>query len=168
MYPTKQITVAEMWIKLQQTWAVFKQATSEARLDPSKNDRLRAYAAQYTVMENANEMCRLALRTCGGQSMLKSLPRERLYRDSRLGSLMLPWTAELFRREHKPARTAAVACRRTSEAVGILSFGKALSAWACWPRILAELGEHQICMSCHALAKSRFYVSINDYTNNIE
>ena len=95
MYPTKQITVAEMWIKLQQTWAVFKQATSEARLDPSKNDRLRAYAAQYTVMENANEMCRLALRTCGGQSMLKSLPLERLYRDSRLGSLMLPWTAEL-------------------------------------------------------------------------
>ena len=27
--------------------------------------------------------------------MLKSLPLERLYRDSRCGSLMLPWTAEL-------------------------------------------------------------------------
>ena len=37
----------------------------------------------------------LALRTCGGQAMLKSLPLERLYRDSRCGSLMLPWTAEL-------------------------------------------------------------------------
>jgi alkylation response protein AidB-like acyl-CoA dehydrogenase len=37
----------------------------------------------------------LAVRTCGGQSMLKSLPLERLYRDSRCGSLMLPWTAEL-------------------------------------------------------------------------
>lgn len=95
MYPTKQITVADMWIKLQQTWALFKQTTSEARLDPSKEDRLRAYATQYTVMENANEMCRLAIRTCGGQSMLKSLPLERMYRDSRLGSLMLPWTAEL-------------------------------------------------------------------------
>ena len=95
MYPTKQITVADMWIKLQQTWALFKQATGEARVDPSKDDRLRAYAAQYAVMENANEMCRLAIRTCGGQSMLKSLPLERLYRDSRLGSLMLPWTAEL-------------------------------------------------------------------------
>lgn len=95
MYPTKQITVADMWIKLQQTWALFKQATGEARIDPSKEDRLRAYAAQYAVMENANEMCRLAIRTCGGQSMLKSLPLERLYRDSRLGSLMLPWTAEL-------------------------------------------------------------------------
>ena len=95
MYPTKQITVAEMFIKLQQTWAIFKQAVSEARVDPTKEDRLRAFAAQYTVMENANEMCRLAVRTCGGQSMLKSLPLERLYRDSRLGSLMLPWTAEL-------------------------------------------------------------------------
>ena len=95
MYPTKQITVAEMWVKLQQTWAIFRQALAEARIDPSKEDRLRAYAAQYTVMENANEMCRLAIRTCGGQSMLKSLPLERLYRDSRLGSLMLPWTAEL-------------------------------------------------------------------------
>ena len=95
MYPTKQITVAEMWIKLQQTWALFKQAVSEARVDPAKEDRLRAFAAQYTVMENSNEMCRLAIRTCGGQAMLKSLPLERLYRDSRLGSLMLPWTAEL-------------------------------------------------------------------------
>ena len=27
--------------------------------------------------------------------MLKSLPLERIYRDSRCGSLMLPWTAEL-------------------------------------------------------------------------
>ena len=35
------------------------------------------------------------IRTCGGQSMLKSLPLERLYRDSRCGALMLPWTAEI-------------------------------------------------------------------------
>jgi alkylation response protein AidB-like acyl-CoA dehydrogenase len=37
----------------------------------------------------------LAIRTCGGQAMLKSLALERIYRDSRCGSLMLPWTAEL-------------------------------------------------------------------------
>ena len=95
MYPTKQITVADMWIKLQQTWALFRQAISEARVDPTKEDRLRAYATKYTVMENSIEMCRLAIRTCGGQSMLKSFALERLYRDSRLGALMLPWTAEL-------------------------------------------------------------------------
>ena len=37
----------------------------------------------------------LAIRNCGGQSMLKSLPLARLYRDSRCGLQMLPWTAEL-------------------------------------------------------------------------
>jgi alkylation response protein AidB-like acyl-CoA dehydrogenase len=95
MYPTKQIAVAEMFIKLEQTWALFHRVIREARVDPAKRDRLRAYAAQYTVMENCNDICRLAIRTCGGQSMLKSLPLERYYRDSRCGSLMLPWTAEL-------------------------------------------------------------------------
>jgi len=95
MYPTKQIAVAEMWTKLEQTRALFLRMLDDARVDPPKDARLRAYASQYSVMENANEICRLAIRTCGGQSMLKSLPLERLYRDSRCGSLMLPWTAEL-------------------------------------------------------------------------
>ena len=95
MYPTKQIAVAEMYIKLQQTRALFERTIAEAKVNPSKEERLRCYATQYTIMENANDLCRLAIRTCGGQSMLKSLPLERLYRDSRCGSLMLPWTAEL-------------------------------------------------------------------------
>jgi alkylation response protein AidB-like acyl-CoA dehydrogenase len=95
MYPTKQIAVAEMYIKLQQTRALFERTIAEAKVNPSKDERLRCYATQYTIMENANEICRLAIRTCGGQSMLKSLPLERMYRDSRCGSLMLPWTAEL-------------------------------------------------------------------------
>jgi alkylation response protein AidB-like acyl-CoA dehydrogenase len=95
MYPTKQIAVAEMWVKLEQTRALFLRMLDDARVDPPKDARLRAYAAQYTIMENANEISRLAIRTCGGQSMLKTLPLERLYRDSRCGALMLPWTAEL-------------------------------------------------------------------------
>jgi alkylation response protein AidB-like acyl-CoA dehydrogenase len=95
MYPTKQIAVAEMWVRLEQTRALFQRMLEDARVDPPKDARLRAYAAQYTIMENSNEICRLAIRTCGGQSMLKSLPLERLYRDSRCGALMLPWTAEL-------------------------------------------------------------------------
>jgi alkylation response protein AidB-like acyl-CoA dehydrogenase len=94
-YPTKQIAVAEMRIKLEQTRALFLQTAREARVDPDKDARMRLLAAHYTIMENANELCRLAVRTCGGQAMLKSLPLERLYRDSRCGSLMLPWTAEL-------------------------------------------------------------------------
>lgn len=95
MYPTKQVAVAEMKVKLEQTRAIFLQNARAARVDPSKEIRLGLYAAHYTIMENANEICRLAVRTCGGQSMLKTLPLERMYRDSRCGSLMLPWTAEL-------------------------------------------------------------------------
>jgi alkylation response protein AidB-like acyl-CoA dehydrogenase len=95
MYPTKQIAVAEMHIQLEQTKALWFQAITEARPNPSKAQVLRAYAAQHTVMENANAIATKALRTCGGQAMLKSLPLERIYRDSRCGSLMLPWTAEI-------------------------------------------------------------------------
>ena len=95
MYPTKQIAVAEMHIQLEQTKALWFQAISEARPNPTKEQVLRAYAAQHTVMENANAIATKALRTCGGQAMLKSLALERIYRDSRCGSLMLPWTAEI-------------------------------------------------------------------------
>ena len=80
---------------LKEDWIFGPIFDADAHIDPPKDARLRAYASQYTIMENANDLCRLAIRTCGGQSMLKSLPLERLYRDSRCGALMLPWTAEL-------------------------------------------------------------------------
>src|SRR6266481_4875256 len=95
MYPTKQIAVAQMQIKLEQVKAIWFQAIAEGRANPTKEQVLRAYAAQYSAMEGANEIATLAIRTCGGQAMLKSLALERIYRDSRCGSLMLPWTAEL-------------------------------------------------------------------------
>jgi alkylation response protein AidB-like acyl-CoA dehydrogenase len=95
MFPTKQIAVAEMHVALEQTKALWFQAIAEARANPSKEQVLRAYAAQFTVMENANALAAKAIRTCGGQAMLKSLALERIYRDSRCGSLMLPWTAEI-------------------------------------------------------------------------
>jgi alkylation response protein AidB-like acyl-CoA dehydrogenase len=91
----KQLAVADMRLRLEQASALFLRAVGEAKVDPTKEERLRAYAAQTTVMEAANEIARLAIRTCGGRSILKSLPLERLYRDSRCGSVMLPWTAEI-------------------------------------------------------------------------
>lgn len=95
MYPTKQVAVAQMRIQLEQTRALFLQNARDARIDPDRDTRMRLYAAHHSIMESANDIARLAIRTCGGQSMLKSLPLERIYRDSRCGSLMLPWTAEL-------------------------------------------------------------------------
>jgi alkylation response protein AidB-like acyl-CoA dehydrogenase len=95
MYPTKQIAVAHMRVMLEQTKTLWFQVISEAGPNPSKDQLLRLWTAQYTVMENANELAQLAIRTCGGQAMLRTLPLERIYRDSRCGSLMLPWTAEI-------------------------------------------------------------------------
>jgi len=94
-YPTKQIAVAEMQVRLDQAKAIWFEAISEAAPGPSRDPVMRAWGAQYTVMEFANDIARLAIRTCGGQSMLRRLPLERIYRDSRCGSRMLPWTAEL-------------------------------------------------------------------------
>lgn len=45
-------------------------------------------------MENANELSQLAIRVCGGHSLFRKFPLERLYRDSRCGALMLPWSVE--------------------------------------------------------------------------
>jgi alkylation response protein AidB-like acyl-CoA dehydrogenase len=95
MYPTKQIAVAQMKIMLEQTKAIWFQAITDAGPDPSKDQVMRALAAQHSVMENAAAIAALAVRTCGGQAMLKTLPLERIFRDSRCGALMLPWTAEL-------------------------------------------------------------------------
>ena len=95
MFPTKQIAVAQMSLMLEQTKSLWFQSISEAKPNPDQGSLQRAWAAQYTVMENSNEISQLAIRTCGGQAMLRTLALERLYRDSRCGALMLPWTAEL-------------------------------------------------------------------------
>ncbi len=94
-YPTKRLAVAQLQIMLEQTRALYHRIISDAKPNPDKQDIIRMYAGHYTVMENSNEICQLAIRTCGGQAMLKSLPLERMYRDSRCGALMLPFTAEI-------------------------------------------------------------------------
>ena len=48
MHPTKQIATAQMHILLEQTRSIFLRSFGEARIDPPKEMRLRAYAAHYT------------------------------------------------------------------------------------------------------------------------
>ncbi len=93
--PVKRLAVANMRIRLEQTEALFQRAIGEAKHRPGKAERLRAYATQYTVMENANALCAEAIRVCGGRAIFRNLRLERLYRDSRCGSLMLPWTPDI-------------------------------------------------------------------------
>jgi alkylation response protein AidB-like acyl-CoA dehydrogenase len=93
--PVKQMGWAEMNIKYEQARALLHLAIDNAHLDPTEDEMVQAWAAVYTVMEHANQVAATAIRVCGGQSMLKSLALERMYRDSRLGALMLPWSAEV-------------------------------------------------------------------------
>ena len=95
MYPTKQIAVAEMRVMLEQTKALWFQSISEACANPGK-DRSVARLCGAVHRDGERQCARgKAIRTCGGQAMLKSFALERIYRDSRCGSLMLPWTAEI-------------------------------------------------------------------------
>ena len=94
-HPVKQLGWAQMQVKHQQSQALLYRAVDEAVLDPTDDQLVTGWAAAFTVMEHAAEVASLAIRVCGGQSMLKHLPLERLYRDARLGSTMLPWSAEV-------------------------------------------------------------------------
>jgi alkylation response protein AidB-like acyl-CoA dehydrogenase len=96
IYPTKRAAVGRMYQKLTEMRSLWTNAFLEAKPCPSKAEVMRIYAAQFSVMEGVQEMAALAIRTCGGQSMLKSLPLERIYRDSRCGALMLPYTTEIM------------------------------------------------------------------------
>lgn len=96
MYATKRMAVGQMYFKLAQMRALWWQVFMESKGFPSKAEVMRMYAAQYGVMEGVQEIAALAIRTCGGQAMLKSLPLERIYRDSRCGALMLPYTSEIM------------------------------------------------------------------------
>jgi alkylation response protein AidB-like acyl-CoA dehydrogenase len=94
-HPMKQVGWANMQLRHQQARALLYRAIDEATLDPSEDDLVLGWSAAYTVMEHAAEVASTAIRVCGGQAMLKHLPLERMYRDARLGSLMLPWSAEV-------------------------------------------------------------------------
>jgi alkylation response protein AidB-like acyl-CoA dehydrogenase len=93
--PIKQMGWAEMQIKYEQSKAMLYSVLDMAFLDPDEDMMVSAWSAVNVVMENANEVARTAVRVCGGQSMLKHLALERMYRDSRLGSTMLPWSGEV-------------------------------------------------------------------------
>lgn len=94
-HPIKQHGWAQMQIKHEQSRALLYRAIDEAVIDPTEQQIVTGWAAAVTVMEHAAEVASLSIRVCGGQSMQKNLPLERMYRDARLGSTMLPWSAEV-------------------------------------------------------------------------
>jgi alkylation response protein AidB-like acyl-CoA dehydrogenase len=94
-HPIKQHGWAQMQLKHEQSRALLYRAIDTAAIDPTEVDLTVGWAAAVTVMEHAADVASMAIRVCGGQSMQKTLPLERMYRDARLGSTMLPWSAEV-------------------------------------------------------------------------
>ena len=94
-HPVKQMGWAQMQLRHEQARAILYRAIDEATLDPTDDQMVLGWSAAITVMEHAAEVASTAIKVCGGQAMLKHLPLERMYRDARLGSLMLPWSAEV-------------------------------------------------------------------------
>jgi alkylation response protein AidB-like acyl-CoA dehydrogenase len=93
--PAKQWAWAEIQIAYERSRSLWECAVAEAGLDPTPEQQRRAWAASYTVMETAPEVAALAIRACGGGSLMRNLPLEQHYRDARCGSVMLPWSAEV-------------------------------------------------------------------------
>lgn len=93
--PQKQQGWAELQIMYERSRALFDRVCDEACVDPTPEMLRRALAASYTVMETAPEVASLAIRVCGGLSLLKDFRLEQYYRDARCGSTMLPWSAEI-------------------------------------------------------------------------
>ncbi|MCP5029409.1 MAG: acyl-CoA/acyl-ACP dehydrogenase [Actinomycetia bacterium] len=91
----KQAGWAEMNLIYERARALTYQVLGDAGPDPDFAALRRAWAAQVTTMDGAPEIASLAIRVCGGRSMLRPNPLEQYYRDARCGATMLPWSTEV-------------------------------------------------------------------------
>ncbi|MEZ5227868.1 MAG: acyl-CoA dehydrogenase family protein [Acidimicrobiales bacterium] len=94
-HPQKQALWAQMNLRHQQAQALTYRVLEEAGACPTREQIHRAWAAMVTTMEGAPEIASMAMRACGGRSLLRPLPLERLFRDARCGATMLPWSVEV-------------------------------------------------------------------------
>ncbi len=91
----KQQGWAEMNLRYEQAQALCYRVLAEVELDPNPEQLRRAMTSLVTTMEGAPEVASMAIRVCGGRSMLRPSFVERAYRDSRCGATMLPWSVEV-------------------------------------------------------------------------
>ena len=93
---SKQLAVAQMRVKVEAARALWERAIAEAGFRPSRDARMRARSPPTNcVTETANEVAEPGPAHLRGRAIARAFPLERYYRDSRCGSLMLPWTAEI-------------------------------------------------------------------------
>lgn len=93
--PQKQHVWGEMNLVYDRARALTYSVLDRVAVDPHPDDVRLAWASMVTTMEGAPELASMAIRACGGRSLLRPLPIERLYRDARCGATMLPWSVEV-------------------------------------------------------------------------
>jgi len=94
-HPIKQQGWAEMTLLYDRAQALCYRVLAESAVDPSASAVRRAWSSMVTTMEGAPELASLAIRVCGGRSMLRPSRLEQFYRDARCGATMLPWSVEV-------------------------------------------------------------------------
>ncbi|MEM9561770.1 MAG: acyl-CoA dehydrogenase family protein [Actinomycetota bacterium] len=95
--PQKEYVWGDIQVRYEQARALSHTASAEAGPDPSPAMLRRAWSSVVATMEGAPTIASAAVQACGGRSLLRPLPLERLYRDARCGATMLPWSAEVCR-----------------------------------------------------------------------
>jgi alkylation response protein AidB-like acyl-CoA dehydrogenase len=91
----KRAVWAEMNVIYEQARSLNHRVAERAGVDPDESDVHLAWASMVATMEAAPELAAMAIRACGGRSILRPEPLERLYRDARCGATMLPWSVEV-------------------------------------------------------------------------
>ena len=94
-HPIKQHGWAQMNLIYDRAQSLTYRVLAECGVDPSPDQVRRAWSSVVTVMEGAPAVASLALRVCGGRSMLRPSYLEQAYRDARCGAAMLPWSVEV-------------------------------------------------------------------------
>ena len=94
-HPIKQQGWAQMNLLYDRAQSLAYRVLGEVGVDPSPEQLRQARSSVVTTMESAPEMASLALRVCGGRSMLRPSYLEQAYRDARCGAVMLPWSVEV-------------------------------------------------------------------------
>jgi len=93
--PQKQHVWSEMNLLYDRARALTYSVLDRVAVDPHPDDVKLAWSSMITTMEGAPELASMAIRACGGRSLLRPLALERLYRDARCGATMLPWSVEV-------------------------------------------------------------------------
>jgi alkylation response protein AidB-like acyl-CoA dehydrogenase len=93
--PQKQHVWSEMLLTYDRARSLCYRVLDRVTVDPHVDDVRLAWSSMVTIMEGAPHVASLAIRACGGRSILRPAPLERLYRDARCGATMLPWSVEV-------------------------------------------------------------------------